>query len=165
MSNGVFMKYRKFNKYEFKEERNRSRDAAMAGEGMYLYENNSNASLTLPRPTASGLREIAPRKQFQGDNYYMQMVRTGMLRLIKTLQVPESQRPVETIVENSELKEEDKIMNEEKLMLDQPDIVTNEGKVEHVVENPTQNINEDNSEDQIDILINESPNGFVIVGE
>ena len=76
------MQYRKFNKYEKKEIRKEVLQNALAGGGMYLYENNTDADITLPRPTSSGLRSIGPRKQFQGDDYYIQLVRTGLLKLI-----------------------------------------------------------------------------------
>lgn len=145
------MKYRKFNKYEQKEEQARALEAATSGEGMYLYENNSDATLTLPRPTASGLRIIGARKQFQGDNYYMQMVQSGLLRLIKELQAPPKEQ----------------VMTDEKLILDQPDTVTEKGKVEHVVETPTQKLHEQEGDEQPEVLLNEGPvdDGFVIVGD
>lgn len=145
------MKYRKFSKQEKKEEKSQAVREAMSGEGLYLYENNSDATLTLPKPTDSGTRIVDARKQFQGDNYYMQMVMTGHLKLIRELQAP---------------KKEEQIMNEEKLILDQPDMVTDKGKMEHIVETPTEPINEQGDEDnQEDVLLNEDPvdGGFVIV--
>lgn len=150
------MKYRKFNKYEKKENSRHKLENDMHGEGLYLYRNNTNADMTLPRPTKSGLRSVGPGKEFQGDNYYMQMVRVGHLRLVKELQAP--------VVEPSE-----EIMNEEqKLILDQPEIVTNQGQVEHV-QSPVQTrpLNEGGNQAKPDILINESPvdDGFVIVGD
>jgi hypothetical protein len=149
------MKYRKFNKYERKEEQARAVAQAMHGEGLYLYENNTDATLTLPRPTKSGTKVVGPRKQFQGDNYYMQMVRSGYLRFIKELQAPQSEEQV--------------MLNEEKLILDQPDTVTHKGKVEHVVDRntPAQRLQEQGSDEQPEILLNEGPvdDGFVIVGE
>jgi hypothetical protein len=155
------MKYRKFNKYEAKIEKVKRLEEAMHGEGLYLYENNSDATLTLPRPTKSGLREVGPRGQFQGDNYYMQMMRRGEVRLIKTLQAPQP------VVEQQEPKEQ--IMNEEKLILDQPDTVTEKGKVEHVVDGqtPVQKLQEQGGDEQPDVLLNEGPvdDGFVIVGD
>ena len=152
------MKYRKFNKFEKKEMRSQMIQNALAGEGLYLYRNNTQADITLPRPTNSGLRVLEKSAEFQGDNYYMQMVRSGLLRLVKELQSPESQRKA---------LEESK-MNEQKLILDQPDMITEQGKVEHVVSNqkPVQKLNEQNKEKQPDILLNEDPvdSGFVIVG-
>ena len=154
------MKYQdKMNRYEKSQMQSQRLQDALAGEGLYLYENNSDADLTLPRPTKSGRREIGPREQFQGDDYYLQLVRTGNLRLIKELQSPNQE---EIVTENKE----------EKLILDQPDTVTTEGTVENVAQ-PQQPCNQgdaccggqDNQQPQPDVLINESPedDSFVIV--
>lgn len=151
------MKYRKFNKYEKKEVRAQQLENALHGEGMYLYQNSTNADLTLPRPTKSGLRIVGPKQQFQGDSYYMQLVKTGFCRLIKEIQSPEQQKAA------SEVKVE------EKLLLEQPDQITQQGKVEHVVAKPQQKLNEAKGKlppgQQPQVLINESPidDGFVIV--
>jgi hypothetical protein len=148
------MKYRKFNKYEKKEVRAQQLENALHGEGLYLFRNNTDADLTLPRPTKSGLRSVGPRQEFQGDNYYMQLVRSGYLRLVKEIQSPVQQHQAEVKVE-------------EKLILDQPDIITEQGKVEHVVNKntPVQKLHEGNKDKQPDVLLNESPveGGFVIV--
>lgn len=154
------MKYRKFNKFEKKEVRAQMLQNALAGEGLYLFRNSTNSDLSLPRPTSSGLRVIGPMAEFQGDNYYMQMVKTGLLRLVKELQSPENQR----------MALEEKTMNEQKLILDQPDMITEHGKVEHVVagQKPQQKLNETkkDKQPQPDVLLNEAPveAGFVIVG-
>jgi hypothetical protein len=153
------MKYRKFNKYEKKEVRAEAIQSALAGAGMYLFRNNTNADLTLPRPTKSGLRSVGPKQEFQGDNYYMQFVKTGLLRLVKEIQSPVQPVASEVIVE-------------QKLILDQPETVTHQGKVEHVVVGnqpgvPAQKLNEQKAKGLPlpDVLINESPveGGFVIV--
>lgn len=157
------MKYRKFNKYERKENNRAYVEKSLHGEGLYLYENNTNADLTLPRPTSSGLRSIGPRKQFQGDSYYMQLVRQGVLRLIKELQSPTQQAVV-----NEAVTSEVNNMQQEKLILDQPDMITEQGKVEHVQSpSPTQPLRESGNQPKKDVLINESPvdDGFVIVGD
>lgn len=149
------MKYRKFNKLERKEIRSQVISELVSGGGLYLYQNsNANAELTLPRPTKSGLRVIAPKGNFQGDSYYMQLVQTGMLRLIEVLQTPEQEKEVK--------------MNEEKLILDQPDTFNELGSVEHVVsKGAKQKLNESNpKEEQGPVLLNEGPvvdDGFVIV--
>lgn len=162
------MKYRKFNKYEKKEVRTEMIQNAISGEGLYLYENRSNADLTLPRPTSSGLRVIKAKAQFQGDNYYMQLVKLGLLKYVKQLQSPEEEKLAESLmnesVQNNIKKEEN--MSEEKLILDQPDMITEQGKVEHVVNNPVQKLNEQQKDGkQKDVLLNESPSGFVIVSD
>ena len=88
----------------------------------------------------------------------MQLVKQGFLRLVKELQSPEKEQ---TITEVN--------MSQEKLILDQPDIVTDQGKVEHVVSKPVEKINETQQEAEAkpDVLLNEGPveGGFVIVGK
>lgn len=151
------MKYRKFNKLEKAEVRQQMMDNALHGEGVYLFRNNANADLTLPRPTKSGIRVIGPGKEFQGDNYYMQLVKTGMLRLVKEIISPEQQRAA---LEESTMQE--------KLILDQPDMVTEQGKVEHVVSQPATKLNEtESTTEQKPVLLNEGPveSGFVFVGQ
>lgn len=160
------MKYRKFNKYEKKEIKSQILANALHGEGMYLFENNTKADLTLPRPTKSGLRSVGPKgtknSQFQGDDYYMQLVRAGHLRLIKVLQTPEQERALAEQELNEATMSEDN-----KLILDQPDTYKNEGKVEHIVPKttPVQKLNEAGDQKKPDVLLNESPDGFVIVGQ
>lgn len=155
------MQYRKFNKYEKKEVRAQQIENALHGEGLYLFRNSTKGDLTLPRPTKSGLRTIGPGKEFQGDSYYMQLVKQGHCRLIKEIQSPEQQQAV--------LNEANM---EEKLILDQPDIITEQGKVEHVVPKtpPVQKIDENlpaqktNGKKPEDFLLNETAGeGFVIV--
>jgi hypothetical protein len=167
------MKYRKFNKFEKKEVRSQMLANALHGEGIYLYRNNTKADLTLPRPTKSGTRVVGAGKEFQGDNYYMQLVKQGMLRLVKEIQSPEQQyaeevKSEEKLVIDQQLNEGVKM--EEKLILDQPDTVTEKGKVEHVVSKPAKKLNEQKGgekEKQQDVLLNEGPveGGFVIVGQ
>lgn len=172
------MKYAKYNKYEKKAVRAANIAAAMSGSGLYVYENSSaHADLTLPRPTHSGVRKIGPRgtpsSQFQGDDYYMQLVKTGMLRLIKVIQTPEEEAAALEQQEREQaqeaLEEEQTLMEETKLIVDQPDRVTNKGKVEHVVQKGTskRKLNESGNQPQPDVLLNEGPggDGFVIVTE
>ena len=164
------MKYQeKMNRYEKKQLQSKILDEALAGKGLYLYENNSDADLTLPRPTQSGRREIGPREQFQGDDYYMQLVKTGFLRLIKELQSPTPAEPPQPKIEQlNEVAMTDK--KEEKLILDQPDTITNEGTVENVAQ-PQQQCDQGSSccggtgQPKPEVLLNEDPidDGFVIV--
>lgn len=154
------MKYRKFTKLEKKVVQAQMLEDALHGEGLYLYENNTNADLTLPRPTKSGCRAVSPRAQFQGDNYYMQLVQQGHLRLIKVLQTPEQERAV-----NEGTMETQKPA--EKLILDQPPVVTEHGEIEHVINanTPIQQMHEGGNQPKPDVLLNEGPveDGFVIV--
>ncbi len=151
------MKYRKFNRYERAEVRAEQIQNALHGEGIYLYQNNTNADLSLPRPTRSGLRSVGPREQFQGDNYYMQLVKAGLCRLIKEIQSPTQQLAAINEATNME----------QKLILDQPDVITEQGRIEHVVHKttPVQKMNEAGKQEQPNVLINEQSidDGFVIV--
>ena len=151
------MKYAKFTKEEKKANNKYKLEQALAGAGLYLYENSNNADLTLPKPTESGVRVIGPKQQFQGNSYYMQLVRTGELRFIKELRSPEQE----------EAMNEEATMNEDQLILDQPDTITEQGKVEHVVNEtiPIQPLHEVEDKEKTDVLINEEPedDGFIIV--
>ena len=155
------MKYRKFTRHEKKVMQAQMLEEALHGEGLYLYANNTDADITLPRPTKSGCREVAARAQFQGDNYYMQMVREGHLRLVKVLQTPEQQQALREGVEMQQQQQP------EKLILDQPEIVTEHGEVEHVINQntPLQKLDEGDGQPKPDVLLNEAPvdDAFVIV--
>lgn len=120
------------------------------GSGIYVYENNTDGDLTLPKPTASGVRVVNPRKRFQGDSYFMKWVGSPMnlLRLVEVIQP-----------ENS-TKEEN--MNEKQLILDQPDTITQQGKIERVVVEPNVTPINDATTNELpkkkeEILISENP--------
>jgi hypothetical protein len=148
----------KFTRQERKDIKHQQVQSAMSGNGLYIYENSSDkADLTLPRPTKTGVRSVPPKGRFQGDDYYMQLVRTGFLRCIESLQTPEAENEV-------------KMLEEQKLILDQPEKVTPKGVVEHVVEKNVskQKLNEDKkSVDNTPVLLNEAPgsDGFVVITE
>jgi hypothetical protein len=146
------MKPRKFTKYEKKENRERNLKVNMAGTGLYIYENNTDGDLTLPKPTATGQRRVGPRQRFQGDSYYMQWVKPplNLLRFVDTV-VAQPTVPA-TLTEVN--------MADRKLILDQPDIITEKGKIEHIVsDGPQQPLNDVNNPNpkQPDVLINENP--------
>lgn len=107
-------------KFQSAENRKELREYHQKGEGLYLYKNNTKGTLSLPKPTAGGIKEVPINGEWQGDNYYMSLVKTHDARLVKELLSPE----------------QEKKSNMEKLILDQPDFVTNQGKVEHVVVDP-----------------------------
>jgi len=139
-----------------------SKEKLQAGKGFYLYENNTQGMVLLPKPTDSGVREVQPVNpripgsgRFQGDNYYMQMV-PRELRLIKAYRTPEQ----ETLMEENLMNENSSVneVAEEKLILDQPETVTESGKVEHVpVPKPVQPLNEGDGEKGPEVLLNENP--------
>jgi hypothetical protein len=144
---------KRLNKYEKKENRERKLRMDMAGTGVYVYENNTDGDLTLPKPTATGLRRVGPRQRFQGDSYYMAWVKPplNLLRFIEAVRVAE---PQQAITENTD-------MAEKKLILDQPDTITHKGKVEHLVEDPglPQKLHDSNdpNKKQQDVLLTEDP--------
>lgn len=121
---------RKLNRLERREFQKQKLAQNLAGDGLYVYENNTSGTLTLPKPTASGKRTLAPKEQFQGDSYFMSLVKppNNLLKFVReiTPNLPENQ--TQTLVETN--------MNEQKLILDQPDRVTSEGTVEQVVKQP-----------------------------
>jgi len=119
-----------------------------SGKGMYLYENNTNSDLLLPRLTLENQKLIRPKQRFKGDSFFLELVRNKMLKLVK-------------VIDNGE----DKIMNENKLLLDQPDIVKPAGKVEHIQDNnPNVSLNDniDNSQKNKEkVLLTEDPVGSI----
>ena len=130
------------------------------GEGLYVYRNNTKGTLELPKPTATGVKHVpAPDPargitgEWQGDNYYMGLVRKNVAKLIREIMSPTQEKEIKM-----------KQAQQQKLLLDQPDQVTSEGKVEHVVsENPlpavsakkVKKVNE--SKPAADKLLNEDP--------
>jgi len=119
---------------------------SMHGEGIYVFRNNTSGSLDLPKPTASGMKHIPPRGEFQGDSYFMSLLHTNELKLVRTIITPEQQREAK--------------MQQDKLLLDQPDTVTPAGTVEHVVTKSPVSLNENTPTAGVktkDVLINEDP--------
>lgn len=135
----------------------------LSGSGLYIFENNTDGDLKLPKATASGMRMIGPRKRFQGDSYFLSWVGAPMnlLRLIEEI------TPKKTTQEIADEINKGKTMNEQKLILDQPDTVTNKGKIEHVVSNqqPVQQLNDAAAtKPQHDVLLTENPlDGVAII--
>jgi uncharacterized protein with WD repeat len=104
------------------------------GKGRYLYQNCTKGDIVLSRPTRNGVKYIASGQQFEGDDYYLQMVRTHDLKLVRIL-------------------EETTTFTSEKVLLEQPPTVTSEGKVESL----KKKLNEQLANTNEDVLINESP--------
>lgn len=116
--------------------------ADLAGEGMYVFENNLKGDLYLPRPTQSGRRFVRKGEQFLGDSYYFSMLRTNELKLVREVAPQASQQ---------------------KLLTEQPPVVTNEGTVEFVQDQPKTQYNEGKGGPQPDVLLTESPVGGIKV--
>lgn len=150
------MKYTaKMNRHERRIAQQEKRDRNLNGTGLYIYENNTDGDLKLPKPTATGIRVIGPRKRFEGDSYFMQFVGSPMnlLRLIEEI------KPKLTTAEIAEQIQKEATMAGEKLILDQPDTITTRGKIEHVVDDtvPKQPLNDSANQTPPDVLLNEQP--------
>jgi hypothetical protein len=146
------MRYeKKMNRYERAEFQKKKLAQSLHGEGRYLFRNNTSGGLMLPKETLNGSRTVAVAGTFEGDSYFMAMVHTHELRLVREIEAPKPKG-----IENA-------IMNEQKLILDQPPTVNGQGTVEHHVVGPVQipaqplkPINEKANEPK-DILITEDP--------
>jgi hypothetical protein len=145
------MKYKKFNKYELKEIRRQKLEKIFEGSGRYLFQNNTSGSLEFPARPQSKIKTIQKGEIFEGDSYYLQYVRTNELKQLEVLEEPNKKESVMP----------------DKLILDQPDTITEQGKVEHVVQgSPVQPLREsEKAEETKEVLLNERPvdDGFMIV--
>lgn len=127
-----------------KEEKIKNMQANLSGTGLYIYENKTSGHLNLPKPSADGQKVIPPNGRFKGDSYFMMLVKPPE-RLLRFIE---------------EVKLEETKMNEKKLILDQPDMVTAKGTVEHVVDDnvPVQNFRDSvDNKQKPDVLLNEGP--------
>lgn len=148
------MKPYKMNRLEKKTNQALKREDALRGSGLFVYKNNTKGTLNLPKATASGKKDLAEGEEFQGDSYYMQLVPT-MLRYIRCITPADNATQTGTAL--TELRES---TMSEKLILDQPDRVTNQGTVEHVVAEPKQKLHENSPKSQPqkqDVLLTEDP--------
>ncbi len=148
----------KLNRYQRREVNAEKLKNDMGGTGVYIYENNTDGDLKLPKPTDSGLRMIGPRKRFQGDSYFMTWVGSPM----NLLRLVEEVVPKKTHQEIQQQKQEllNEVNMQDKLILDQPDTITNNGKIERVVAQPNQiplNDVTDPEQKKPDVLLTEGP--------
>ena len=108
----------------------------------------------------SGNKYINPGAEFEGDSYFMSLVPKEAV-LVRVVDVPE--KVVREQVEEEFKQDVEKMKEEvvsEKLILDQPDQVTNEGKVEHVVSNEPKPLNEEGAQENEvskEVLLTEDP--------
>lgn len=152
----------RLSRYERREVHEEKLKNDMGGTGVYIYENNTDADLKLPKPTGSGIRTVGPRKRFQGDSYFLSWVGNPMnlLKLIEEV-VPKMtfQELQDHRAAQDQLLEEEAMANEKRLVLDQPDCITQHGKVERVVVEPQQALNDntDRNQKKPEVLLNENP--------
>lgn len=142
---------KKTSRYERQGQRREYLEYVQKGEGLYVYRNrHKEATLDLPKPTKSGRTWVGPNEEWQGDNYYMGLVRSGEAVLVREIYSPEEER-----------KMNNQNLQEQKLIVDQPDTVTEAGTVEHVIPTakPAQALTEGQpaAEQTKDVLLNENP--------
>jgi hypothetical protein len=130
-------------KYERATLRQEKLKAAMSGEGKYRFKNNTSGELDLPKPPLEGPRKIPKNGSFVGDSYFLQMLKTNDLKLVEIIE--------EAFVE--------------KLITEQPPVVTDAGKVEFVINDPKKKLNEEGAgvEKKKDVLLTEDPMGGVVI--
>ena len=143
-------KQQKADKYTLREMKRKKREDALKGDGEYLFVNNTRGELTLEKnaiksPIPTSPRLIPQGQTFVGDIYFLNMMKTGEIRLIEVLKPASSERT--GIMEN-------------KLILDQPNRFTGQGQTEHVapVDAPKPLIeNKPTAQPPVDKLITEDP--------
>lgn len=115
-------------------------DQKQLGEGLFLFKNKSSfASLDLPKKSNDGKKWIGPNETWEGDSYFLKMIPQDAI-LVRTIISPN---------EKKSKQEEVVMLNEEnKLILDQPDQITESGKVEHVVPDQDVQINEQDKKNE-----------------
>lgn len=156
----------RLNRYERREMHAEKLKNNMSGTGVYVYENNTEGDLRLPKPTDSGVRQISPKNKpgcrFQGDSYYLQWVGSPMnlLKLVEEV-VPKMTHTelMDHRAKQEQLIEEEAMANEQQLLLDQPDTINHQGKIERVVSEPGQKSLNDNTEvdQKPEVLLTEDP--------
>jgi hypothetical protein len=117
-------KIKKVDKHTLREMKRKKREDALKGDGEYLFVNNTRGELTLEKKPIKSPIPMHPclipmGQTFVGDSYFLNMMRSGEIRLIEVLKPAENERTG--------------IMEEKKLILDQPGRFTNQGQTEHVV--------------------------------
>ncbi len=118
-----------------------------ANEIYYIFQNHRRSDLALPKKSICGKKLIPPGGTFKGDEYFMAFVKTGDMRLVQTVHPP--YKPV-----NESTGE-----NMEKLILDQPETFTREGKTENVAKSTPKQLMNDNNQNKNseDVLLTENP--------
>lgn len=114
----------------------------MEGTGRYKFKNNTAGSLNLLKPAEDGRRTIPVGGDFIGDSYHMAMVPQHLI-----------------ILEDLNVK------NENKLITEQPPVVTNEGTVEYVQQQKQAQKLHEGKVKQPEVLLTEDPVGGVVIME
>lgn len=155
----------KKNRFQKLEERRKVIEQRLKGTGLYVFRNKTKGDLHLLKKSLDGKTVVKPQEEWRGDSYFLQHVpaEATVVEVIRTNDdVPNTETTTTTKTE--ERKEE-----MDKLILDQPDCVTQKGKVEHVMVQPNKKplnevVPQENAEGEM--LINEDPmDGVEIIME
>ncbi len=134
-----------------------SSQSKVTSKTTHIFQNHRNHEYTLAKESLCGKKVLRPKETFKGDDYFITFVRLGELKILETFEAP----AVNTTETLNESNTQGAPM--EKLILDQPNKVTTQGTVEHVVsEQPkavkVQNINDANQNGlEEDVLLVENP--------
>jgi len=112
---------------------------------LHIFENHHNYDLMLPRPAHKNLTIVKAKSKFFADKDFQEYVKVGMIRYIGPHQTKE-------------------VLMENKLILDQPNIVTTEGVIEHVAAGQTckkKVLKEGEGEKLDEVLLVESPSAGI----
>jgi hypothetical protein len=154
-------KIKKLTKMEKMLRNKQKKENMYKGFGIYVFQNNTSADLMLPKPTLGNQKIIPKNGIFRGDSFFMSMVKNNALKLIEVIQSEEEF--LKNKNENIDKTGEDM---QNKLILDQPAMVTTQGTVEHVqVGNcsvkQNENLNLTEEEKNKDVLLVEDPIGSI----
>lgn len=141
---------KKANKIERTQQKKELLEYRQQGTGHYVFKNKSAvATLELPKPSKDGKRWVQPNGTWEGDSYFFNMIPRDAI-LVK-------------VIEEEKAKE----VTVEKLILDQPDQITNAGKVEHTVVQGEVSLNEttpqENTENKEKLLTEDPLAGVTII--
>lgn len=137
------MKKIKISKNERAEVKRQNIAVSQSGSGLFLFQNkNKDATLQLPKQSFDNKKWVGPNETWQGDSFFLKMIPKEAI-LVKTIISPDEQKKQEQIK-----KEEGKMLNENKLILDQPDQITTDGRVEHLVPSDEESINENENKNK-----------------
>jgi hypothetical protein len=157
---------RRKTKYEKMAERKELLAHHLKGRGLFRFRNRNSGTLELPKPgisvlTGEAITVIGPvdprvpgSGEWDGDDYFMQLLTTRNAILVKTIHAPDEDK----IIEESIVEEATEM--EKKLILDQPDQITANGPVEHVIQSEEAkplNEHRPSPKEQVEILLTEDP--------
>jgi hypothetical protein len=157
MKKNKFNKLSKMHRSQVLDMKRKKAADAVKGDGVYLFVNNTRGDLTLPKPPLKGPNPVPPGRTFEGDSYFMCLMKTNDVRLIQVIKAAEV-KAVATLPALLNLTEKEENMPQ-KLILDQPETFTHQGKVEHTVpDGPNVKLNENQpSQKPADRLLTEDP--------